>query len=131
MQNSSDHQDWTPVIISGKKSSNAKKYTIEERRSDEEKARLAKSYVIENETVNFQKAQIPLSLSQEIIKARIANNLTQKELAQKLNIQHSIITSYENGKAIPDNQMLQKIAKALNTKFVSKIIKPKKNYEEE
>ena len=49
--------------------------------------------------------------------------LTQKELAQKLNIQPSIIASYENGKAIPDHQILQKIARALNTKFQS----PKKN----
>ncbi len=121
-------QDWTPVVLSGKKPMSKQnggantKYSIEERKSDEAKSAAAKMYALENaETVTVQK--IPLSISQEISKARMAKNLTQKELAQKLNVQPALITSYENGKAIPDNQMLQKIARELNTKF-SKIPKP-------
>ncbi len=119
-------QDWTPVVLSGKKpvlkNGTNNKYNIEERKSDEAKSAASKMYALENsETVTIQK--IPLSISQEISKARIAKNLTQKELAQRLNVQPAIITSYENGKAIPDNQMLQRIARELNTKF-SKIPKP-------
>ncbi len=121
-------QDWTPVVLSGKKpmvkqNNVGVKYNIEERKSDEAKSAAAKMYALENaETVTIQ--TIPLSISQEISKARMAMKLTQKELAQKINVQPAVITSYENGKAIPDNQVLQKIAKALNTKF-SKI--PKKS----
>ncbi len=114
-------QDWTPVLLSGKKpvakqNGTGVKYNIEERKSDEAKSAASKMYALENsDDVTVQ--TIPLSISQEISKARVAKGLTQKELAQKLNVQPAIITSYENGKAIPDNQMLQKIARELGTKF--------------
>lgn len=116
-------QDWTPVILTSKKpvtkqncSGSTIKHNIEERKSDEAKSAAAKMYALENsEDIIVQ--TIPLSISQEISKARVAKGLTQKELAQKLNIQPAIITSYENGKAIPDNQILQKIARELGTKF--------------
>jgi putative transcription factor len=125
----SSHQDWTPVVISGKKNlpPGQTKYNIEEKKSDAEKSRLAKSFAIENETEIFQTATIPHALSQEIIQARTAKGLTQKQLANMIHVQQSIIASYENGKAIPDNQLLQKIAKGLGVKFVNKIIKPQKS----
>ncbi len=122
-------QDWTPVVLSGKKpmvkqNGTGTKYNIEERKNDEAKNVAAKMYALENtEDVTVQ--TIPLSISQEISKARMAKSLTQKELAQRLNVQPAVITSYENGKAIPDNQMLQKIARELGTKFskIPKVIK--------
>ncbi len=128
MESEREHQDWTPVMLSGKKpiSISNKKYTIEEKKNDEERKRAAKNHALEDESETFHKPEIPYSLSQEIMKARCAMKLTQKELAQKLNLQPSIISNYESGKAIPDHQILQKIAKALNTKFQSKIVKPKK-----
>lgn len=119
-------QDWTPVLLSGKKpvakqNGTGQKYTIDERKSDEAKSAAAKMYALENsEDVIVQ--TIPLSISQEINKARVANGLTQKELAKKINVLPAVISSYENGKAIPDNQILQKITKELGTKF-SKIPK--------
>lgn len=122
-------QDWTPVLLTGKKPVSKQngvgtKYNIEERKNDEAKSAAAKMYALENsEDITIQ--TIPLSISQEISKARVAKGLTQKELAQRLNLQPAVITSYENGKAIPDNQMLQKIARELGTKF-SKIPKVSK-----
>ncbi len=128
---SSEHQDWTPVVLKGKNPTNAKQtsYKIEDRMSGarEQAIRMAK---LENESDVVKTPFIPHALSQEIIKARVAANMTQKELAQKINVQQALITSYENGKAIPDsqtNQILQKIAKALNTKFTNKIVKPEKS----
>ncbi len=122
-------QDWTPVLLSGKKpvskqNGTAPKYNIDERKSDEAKSAAAKMYALEHsEDVTVQ--TIPLSISQEISKARVAKGLTQKEVAQRLNVQPAVITSYENGKAIPDNQMLQKIARELGTKFskIPKVVK--------
>jgi putative transcription factor len=119
-----EHQDFTIVKLSGKNpisnQTNPNKYNIQNKVSDEEKNKNAKLYNIENESENFKIETIPLSISQEIIKGRNAMKLTQKDLAQKLNVQQSIITNYENGKAIPDNQMLQKISKVLNVKFNTK-----------
>ena len=50
------------------------------------------------------------SLSNKIKILRKNNHLTQKELAEKLFIDDSSISKYENDKAIPENQLLQKIA---------------------
>jgi ribosome-binding protein aMBF1 (putative translation factor) len=130
--NTSTHQDWTPVVLKGKNPTNAKQtsYKIEDRMSGPGKEQVIRMAKLENESDVVQTPFIPHALSQEIIKARVAANMTQKEVAQKLNLPHSLITSYENGKAIPDsqtNQNLQKIAKSLNTKFTNKIVKPGKS----
>ncbi len=118
------HQDFNIIKLSGKNpisnQNNPNKYNIENKVSDEDKSKNAKLFSIENETENFKIETIPLSICQEMIKGRNAMKLSQKELAQKLNVQQSIIANYENGKAIPDNGMLQKIAKVLNIKFNTK-----------
>ncbi len=112
-----DHQDWTPVVLSGKKpmkpAGTGPKYDIQEKLAEEEKAKMAKQRALENESETFKIDTVPMSISQEMIKGRNAMKMTQKELAQKLNLQQSVIASYESGKAIPDHQILQKISKAL------------------
>ncbi len=119
---SNDHQDWTPVILSGKKpakipGSAGPKYDIQDKVAEEERAKAAKQRALETESEIFKIETVPISISQEIIKGRNAMKMTQKELAQKLNLQQSVIASYESGKAIPDHQILQKIAKALNIRL--------------
>lgn len=61
--------------------------------------------------------KISTDLKISIQKARIANKLTQKELAQKLGIQPMVIQNYENGKAIPNNLDISKMEKILKTKL--------------
>jgi putative transcription factor len=61
--------------------------------------------------------KVSLATRQAISQGRQAKNLTQKELAQKLNVKPSIIQDYENGKAIPDKQFLSRMEKVLETKF--------------
>ena len=53
---------------------------------------------------------------QKIIKARCEKNLTQKQLAQKINKPVQIITTYENGTAILDNKILSSIKRILGIK---------------
>lgn len=48
--------------------------------------------------------------SEQLKKIRKENKLTQKELAEQLNIAQSTIAMYENGKREPDAANLQKIA---------------------
>ena len=118
---SSDHQDWTPVILSGKNPQRVPgkgpKIEIQDKMSDEERSKAAKQRALENETEVFKVETVPITISQEIMKGRNALKMTQKELAQKINVQQSIIASYESGKAIPDHQTLQKIARALGIKL--------------
>jgi putative transcription factor len=40
-----------------------------------------------------------------MMKARQAKNLTQAQLAQKMNVKPSVITDYEAGKVIPNPQV--------------------------
>ena len=48
-----------------------------------------------------------------ITQARNAKGLTQKQLATQLNMQPQVINEYESGKAIPNNQVIAKIERAL------------------
>lgn len=46
---------------------------------------------------------------------RKAKNLTTQELADKVNVSQSYISRFENGRAIPDIVMLERILVALDT----------------
>lgn len=49
-----------------------------------------------------------------ISKLREKNNLSQKELAQKLNITQGAVSQWETGESKPKTEMLPKLAKVLN-----------------
>lgn len=55
--------------------------------------------------------------SHKIRDARNAKGWTQKEFAQKLNIQQKVVAEYENGSAVPDNQLLGKFERVLGVKL--------------
>lgn len=46
--------------------------------------------------------------------------LTQKDLSAKINEKPQVIMDYESGKAIPNNQILSKIERALGIKLRGK-----------
>ncbi|MBT2217964.1 helix-turn-helix domain-containing protein [Virgibacillus dakarensis] len=50
---------------------------------------------------------------------RKAKNLTTEELAKKVNISQSYISRFENGRAIPDVDMLERILTSLGTDLSS------------
>ncbi len=49
----------------------------------------------------------------KIISMRNAKGYTQAQLAQKLNVDKSVIASYESGKVIPNKNFIQRIYKVL------------------
>ncbi|KAJ1997752.1 multiprotein-bridging factor 1, partial [Coemansia thaxteri] len=65
---------------------------------------------------------INLSVSQAMMKARKEKNLTQKELATRVNEKESTIKEYESSKAIPNQQILTKIERVLEVKLRGKDI---------
>lgn len=78
---------------------------------------------IENETENFQIKKIPKALSQEIINARNVKKMTQKDLANRINVQKDIINSIENGKALYNGktkEIVNSIQRCLGIKFQKK-----------
>ena len=62
-------------------------------------------------------ATVSKDLRLAITQARNAKGLTQKQLATQLNMQPQVINEYEAGKAIPNNQVIAKIERALGAKL--------------
>lgn len=52
----------------------------------------------------------PKEIGNRIYELRIKNNLTQKQLADKLMVTSQAISKWENGRGIPDIEMLQKLS---------------------
>ena len=65
-------------------------------------------------------SNISLDLRMQIQKARTAKKISQKELAQRLNVKSDLINQYEAGKVKPDNRIIQKMGNILGVKFTSK-----------
>ena len=56
-----------------------------------------------------------------IAQVRKENNMTQLELAQKLNVSDKTISKWETGKSLPDITMLEKLSQSLNISIVELI----------
>lgn len=61
--------------------------------------------------------EVGLSLGKTIQQARMAKSITQKQLATLINEKSNIVAEYEQGKAIPNNQILGKLERKLGVKL--------------
>ena len=106
-----DHQDWNPVIIHGKGTLGTKQVVSRPHREVTKEQKLDQTELGTHEKVS-------LSLAKTIQQARIGKGFkTQKDLAVAIGVPANIINSYESGKAIPDNQILQKLRRVLGVKL--------------
>lgn len=78
---------------------------------------------IEDETEDFNIKKVNRILSTTISKARTAKGMKQKELATKINVLPALIQKYENGQAIPDQQVINKLQRVLGIKLTGKDFK--------
>lgn len=69
----------------------------------------------ENEIIKPKK--IDYNLKKTIQQARLNKKMTQKNLANTMNVSVQTIVNYENGKAIPNNLFISKLEKKLNVKL--------------
>lgn len=76
-----------------------------------------KAQSLEDDSETLAHAKISTELKTAIMKARTAKGLTQKQLAQQLNMQPQVINEYESGKGVPNNAIIAKIEKALGAKL--------------
>lgn len=63
----------------------------------------------------YEESQVEYQIARAIIRARIENGYTQKQLAKKLNTKQSVISRVENAKTIPSISFLKRVAKVLDT----------------
>ena len=119
------HQDWNPVVLKKnqkqlKEMNNGKVPTKiinnKNYQANSSSTQLSKKVLDENND-DFKIETVSRSLSVQIQKARTARKISQKDLANQLNTQLSVIQSYENGKATPDGAFLSKMSKILGVKL--------------
>ncbi|XP_005998178.2 endothelial differentiation-related factor 1 homolog isoform X2 [Latimeria chalumnae] len=75
---------------------------------------------LDRETEELHHQRLPLEVGKLIQKGRQEKGLTQKELATKICEKQQVIAEHENGKAIPNHQLLSKIEKAIGIKLQGK-----------
>ena len=109
-----DHQDWKPVVF--KKKIVKKEAVVKSNKTSEESQRQKKI----EEGEHFRHKHVELNVRQAIMKGRNARGLKQKQLASMLSVRPDVIINYENGKAIPNSQMLQKMERQLGIKLTGK-----------
>ena len=101
-------QDWEPVVLNKSKSK-----TYNTTNENNKKINNIEDEIKINPTVS-------LSNSLLIQKARTQLKLSQKDLAQKLNVDSKIIQGYESGKVVPDVKLIIKLEKILKVKLNKK-----------
>lgn len=80
----------------------------------------ALNYKLDMETEELKHKKIDISLSREIVQARVKKGLNQKQLANMINKPQSVINQYENGTAIVDNNILAILQRKLGIKLLGK-----------
>lgn len=101
-----DHQDWKQVILR----KNTAPVRTEHKQGYKKRENLDSDNPIAPKTLG-------LNAGKQIQQARVAKKLTQKQLAQNLNVKPALIQSYEQGKIVPDRFILNKITRVLGIKI--------------
>lgn len=96
-----------------------KKYGTSNVKSNPEGQRLAK---LDDTDGVVAVKKLDLSVGKTISKARQEKKLTQKDLATKVNEKPNVINDYEAGRAVPNQQLLGKLERALGVKLRGKNI---------
>ncbi|CUS23539.1 LAQU0S10e02740g1_1 [Lachancea quebecensis] len=94
-----------------------KKYSSSNAKGNNEGQRLT---MIDRETDIVVPKKLDLSVGKAISRARGEKKLTQKDLATKINEKPTVINDYEAGRAIPNQQILAKLERALGVKLRGK-----------
>lgn len=111
-----DHQDWKQIIIHTKnKNINADNTTKTKvvKNKNGEKNKIDNKLDKKVEDGDMKHKIISLKLRQEIQKRRTSQNLTQKDLATRVNLPVIVINEIESGKAIYNHQHINKIKRFL------------------
>ena len=98
----SNFQDWKPVVLK-KKTINIKNENISNKKN------------IENDVIKINKTNIELKKAMQ--QARLSCKMSQKDVAQRMNVKTNLIVDYESGKLEPSNSFLSKMERIYNIKL--------------
>ncbi len=116
-------QDWDTVVLRGKGAHvNAKKKRDGETETrgkfDGTKSSAMRKLDDANDVLKPQR--INPKIKERIVQARTVNKISQKDLAQRCQVQPTIVQQYENGKAKADVNVLRKMERVLKVKLTGK-----------
>ncbi len=95
-------QDWKPVVLK-KKTINIKNENVSNKKSNE------------NDVIKINKTNIELKKAMQ--QARLSCKMSQKDVAQRMNVKTNLIVDYESGKLAPSNSFLSKLERIYNIKL--------------
>jgi ribosome-binding protein aMBF1 (putative translation factor) len=110
------HQDFK-ILVLRKSEKNMDKRNIEKTSVSKKRGIPQFKKSLDDNLETFTTEKVSYTLKMKIQKARVAAKLSQKDIAQKINVTQKTIQSYENGTAIPDHQVLQKLRRILKVKL--------------
>ncbi|CAH2316882.1 endothelial differentiation-related factor 1 [Pelobates cultripes] len=99
--------DTLPVILQTGSAGQNKQHTITKNTAK-----------LDRETEELHHDRVSLEVGKVIQQSRQGVGMTQKDLATKINEKPQVIADYESGKAIPSNQVMGKIERALGKLIV-------------
>lgn len=105
-----EHQDWKPVECKPKHSRSVSKIPKQNPPGTSQFRALDSVEPPAPEKLNVETR---IAIQQ----ARMSMKLSQKDLANKCSLPVNLISEYENGKAIPERKILNKLAGVLGVKF--------------
>ena len=82
---------------------------------------------LDEATDEFKHETVSRSFAKALQQARMAKSMNQKMLAQAINEKPTVINSYEQGKAMPNGVIINKLNKALGCRLPSATGKGKKS----
>ena len=104
-----DHQDWNTIIVKSKKNNNNQEgKTKQYVKSKEQKMSEAE------EEGKLTHKKMDSDFGKSLQKYRLSQGLTQKDIAQKLNIPAKDINEIESGKMKHNGQLMGKIKRLMN-----------------
>ena len=101
------HQDWNTIYVHLDKNKKDKK-------NEKNSLKKGPSNNLDKTDIDtFKNKKVDEKFSIKIKNARNSKKMTQKELAQKINVKPAVINDYESGKAIPNPKTLNNIKRIL------------------
>ena len=108
-------QDWTPVVFSKSTSQARAANTEHQRNMSKQTKEQASAKRLDAATEPEKIALIPRNISVQLVACRVAKKMSQKDLANQMNIPIKTIQDIENGRYKNDMQLAQRIARKLGT----------------
>lgn len=92
-------QQWEPVTLSKKRPAPQRKPHKPDEEEDDKVARVSQE------------------LRMAVQRARLAKEMTQRDLAKQINEKASVVNDYESGRAVPTPNIISKLQRALGVKL--------------